>query len=85
MLRLHPDVVDLLVTDEGALVMLRGELLRLGPVAALIAAACATPMALEDLAERCEKEFGVPPGADTLTTVRELVGDLVGSGVLTGG
>ena len=48
MLSLHPDVVDLLVTDEGALVMLRGELLRLGPVAALIVAACATPTALEE-------------------------------------
>ncbi|MDO4784597.1 MAG: hypothetical protein Q3997_05890 [Propionibacteriaceae bacterium] len=83
MLSLHPDVVDVLATGEGGLVMRGGELLRLGPVAALIVSSCATPAALGDIAARCEDEFGAPPGGDTLATVAALAGELVACGVLT--
>lgn len=83
MLSLHPDVVDVLVTGEGGLVMRSKELLRLGPVAALIVSSCAAPATLDDIAARCEDEFGAPPEGDTLATVTALAEELVARGVLT--
>ncbi|MDO4718450.1 MAG: PqqD family protein [Propionibacteriaceae bacterium] len=82
MLSLHPDVVDVLLTDEGGLVMRPRELLQLGPIAALIVSSCATPTTPSDLAATCEEEFGAPPGGDTLTTVTALIEELTASGIL---
>lgn len=82
MLILSEQVSHTLFTDGEALVMIGGELLRLGPVAAFILSRCDTPITFTDLIHACETEFGTPPQGNTAEAVKEILAELIQLGIL---
>ncbi|MGA4507717.1 hypothetical protein ACQB6R_01630 [Propionibacteriaceae bacterium G1746] len=77
-----PQFTDLLVDGDDALVLTRQQLVRVGPIAAVLVEQCAEPTPLDDLAATCRDLFGEPPGGGLAGRVGEQLADLVAAGVL---
>ena len=76
---------DLLVTDEGALLLTRSQLMRVSPLAEVILRACLDrSRTLDELGEACVAALGTPPEGDVRDLVRVAVDSLVDVGALAG-
>lgn len=68
----HPSVADMLVTEDGALVLTDVELLDLSPLSQLVMTLCErTPQSAERLTRACVDEFGAPGSGSASERVRQ--------------
>ena len=81
--RVHPQVCDVLVTEDAGLVLLAEELVRVSPVAAVIVQRCRGEQTLSDLVAACREEFGEPEGHEVGELVEQTVGSLCAHQILT--
>jgi len=74
--------VDVLLGDEGALILLEHRLIRLSPLGGEVFERCTSPATLEQLAGHLAATFGTPPDASPLDATRTIVDQMVALGVL---
>lgn len=81
---IRTEPIDLLIRDDGSLVLLPPDLvIRLSPIATVIYQCLAHPMDATALAEVVERTFGSPPGAlGVEEAVSSMITELCRAGIL---
>lgn len=74
--------VDLLMTEDGALLLYDREVLRLSLLAGAVFEWCAEPRTVAELARLLVDEFGAPPSGDIEDATAAIVAELRDRGVL---
>lgn len=76
------EITDVLTRDGVTVVLVRGRLVRLSPLSAMILALAVERIDDDELSRRLEAHFGTPEGRSAAAATKDAVTDLVRLGVL---